>query len=348
MFFLLVAAFGTSLLIAMGASAWFTRRLEVLSDLWRFSPGLLSLLGALGANIPNYVASLDAAMTGQAGVGIGIIIGSNIYNVAVILGMTALASPARQGMRLSLEGARDARLVGGFTLAIMVATGAAAGFFSWKESPQISHQAMFQASFVLTACNLVTLGLFCALAIHALRRTPESPLPAKRVARQMESGDERASALPKHGGLKLRVLGEMLLALGIALGAVLVMVQTGQAAALAVHLPPAILSLVVLAVATSLPNTIVAFTLARTGRAEACVEEIFSSNGVNATLGIALPLLFWSGMQSDHFLVLLDGPLMIALTGMALLWVRQRRVSRAAGVLLLLVYLVWIVIHVLL
>jgi Ca2+/Na+ antiporter len=201
---------------------------------------------------------------------------------------------------------------------------------------------------MLIALNLLTLGLFCALAVHALRRAPEPHLPAKRAARQVGSGDGTARAVPKNRGLKRRVLGEMLLALGIALVAVLVMVQTGQAAALDIHLPPAILSLVVLAVATSLPNTIVAFTLARTGRAEACVEEIFSSNGVNAALGIALPLLFWSGIQSDRLLVMVDGPLMIALTGVALFWVRQQRISRAAGVLLALVYIGWIVIHVLL
>ena len=57
---LLLLVFVVSLLLAVGASAWFTRRLETISDLFDLSPGLLSLLGALGANIPNYVASLVA------------------------------------------------------------------------------------------------------------------------------------------------------------------------------------------------------------------------------------------------------------------------------------------------
>src|SRR5260370_36271786 len=101
MLYLLVVIFLISLLIAGGAAASFTRRLEVLSDIWHFSPGLLSLLGALGANIPNYAASLDAAISGQIGVGIGIIIGSNIYNIAIILGLVAFAAAARQGVALS-------------------------------------------------------------------------------------------------------------------------------------------------------------------------------------------------------------------------------------------------------
>jgi cation:H+ antiporter len=334
-----------SLLIAVGASAAFTRRLEVVSDLWRFSPGLLSLLGALGANIPNYVASLSAAVSGQAGVGIGIIIGSNIYNIAVILGIAAFASPTHHGLILSRQEAQDARLVGGTTLAMMVTTGLAAGFFSWKVSPDTSHQATVPAGMALLALNLLTLGLFCLLSLHAFRRTPEPHLLAKRAARHL---DRATKARSRSRWSIVRILCEMTLALGIALGGVIVMVQVGQAAAVDVHLPPALLSLIVLAIATSLPNTIVAFTLARTGRASASVEEVFSSNSVNAALGIALPLLFWSGTQSDRFLVMLDGPLMITLTFVALLCVLKQRVSRTVGWLLILVYIGWIVIHVLL
>lgn len=45
----------------------------------------------------DYVASLSAAISGQVGDGIGIVIGSNIYTIAVILAMAAFASPTRHG-----------------------------------------------------------------------------------------------------------------------------------------------------------------------------------------------------------------------------------------------------------
>jgi cation:H+ antiporter len=346
MVFVLIAGFVTSLLISVGAAASFTRRLEIISDHLHFSPGLLSLLGALGANIPNYVASLAAAISGQVGVGIGIIVGSNIYNIAVILGISAFASPARQGMTLSHQEAQDARVVGGITLALIVMAGLATGVFSWRVSPSLSLQAMLEARIALLVLNLLTLGLFGALAAHALRRHgPEELFPTQSVARDT---DPVRSASPLRSWETRRVLGEMIVALCIALLGVIVMVQAGEAAALDLHLPSAILSLIILAVATSLPNTVVAFTLARTGRASASIEEVFSSNGVNAALGIALPLLFWSSIQGDRFLVTLDGPLMVALTGVVLLLMLKRRVSRAVGLLLVLVYVAWILIHVLL
>lgn len=123
MMYPLIAVFVISLLIVVEASALFTRRLEIISDRLRFSPGLLGLLGALSANIPNYVAALDAAVSHRINIGIGIIIGSNIYNIAVILGLSAIAFPTHQGITLSQHEAQDARVVGVFTLVMMATPG---------------------------------------------------------------------------------------------------------------------------------------------------------------------------------------------------------------------------------
>ncbi len=342
MFYLLIALFVLSLLIAAGASAAFTRRLEVISDHFHFSPGLLSWLAALGANIPNYAASLVAASSGQVGVGIGIILGSNIYNLAVILAVTAFASPTPHGLRLLPQETREVRRVGWFTLAMMLTTVLAVGFFSWSVSPSHSSSTARFASSALLLCNVLTIGLFGALSVVTLRHSSAEPASAKRV---IKHGNEAKGVHSRQTWPLLRVLGEMILALALTLGGIMVMVRSGEAAASDIHLSPVILSLVILAIATSLPNTIVAFILARTGRASASVEELFESNGVNATLGIALPLLFWSGLQSDRFLVVLDGPLMLALTALALFSVFRQRVSRAVGFLLFAVYLGWVVLH---
>ena len=129
---LLVLVFVTSLLLAVGASAWFTRRLEIISDLFDLSPGLLCLLGALGANIPNYVASFVAAASGQFVVGLGIILGSNIYNMAIILGISTFASQAQHGLALTRTAAQDVRVVATSTLAIMLTTLLAVGLLAWR------------------------------------------------------------------------------------------------------------------------------------------------------------------------------------------------------------------------
>ena len=339
---LLLLVFVVSLLLAVGASAWFTRRLETISDLFDLSPGLLSLLGALGANIPNYVASFVAVASGQYVVGLGIILGSNIYNMAIILGISTFASKARQGIVLTRTAAQDVRVVAAYTLAIMLTTLLAVGLLSWRAGGATLPLSI-PVTVVLLATNLLSLGLFCMLAFHSLQRVPhrhsvtETPTALIDEADYLPPGKRRMAAT--------RSLGEAVLALVLALGGVIVMVQTGQAFAVDIHLSQAILGLVVLAVATSLPNTVVAFTLARTNRASACMEEVLSSNSINASLGIALPLLLWQHIHPDPVLLFPDALLMVALTLTALIGALRQRVSRLTGFLLVLVYVSWVVVH---
>src|SRR5436305_1350612 len=168
---LLLLVFVVSLLMAVGASAWFTRRLETISDLFDLSPGLLSLLGALGANIPNYVASLVAAASGQLVVGLGIIIGSNIYNIAIILGISTFASKARHGIALTRKAVQDVRVVAVYTLAILGTTWLAIALLSQSGRATLHAQSSVLTT-LLIITNLFSFGFFGALAFHALHRVP--------------------------------------------------------------------------------------------------------------------------------------------------------------------------------
>lgn len=143
-----------------------------------------------------------------------------------------------------------------------------------------------------------------------------------------------------------RLSDKVVLSLLIALMGVVVMVQSGQTVSIKLHLPQALTSLVVLAVATSLPNTVVAVSLARTGEADASVEEIFSSNSIVIALGIALPLLFWQGALYDRSILFLDLPLAIVLTLGMLSGVFRRRISHTFGVTLLCFYAAWVIVHI--
>ena len=70
--------FAAALVVALRATAAFTRLLEALGDRWRVSPGLLGLVSALGANMPNYAAALTTSAGRQLLTGQQIIVGSNV------------------------------------------------------------------------------------------------------------------------------------------------------------------------------------------------------------------------------------------------------------------------------
>lgn len=351
---LLLVAFAAALLVALAASAWFTRTLEALCDRLGLSIGLLSLLSALGANIPNYAASLVAFAEGQAGVGISIIIGSNIWNLGIILGISTFAPPTGHGLPLRKEG-RDIRLVALYTIAIALLTLLALTLFEAGLPGGGSHLS-FAATLAITATNLLTLTLFGVLVAHALHRFPhaseevsteEAANNAEKAFASMETAVPVAPNMAVFGETP-RSIVTAVFALLIALGGVIIMVQAGQAFAQDVHLSPVLLGLVVLAAATSLPNTVVAVSMARSNRVAACVEEVLTSNNINIVLGSSLPLLLWHMVLLDHLLVMLDTPLMVTLTLIVLACLPRGRISRLVGLLLVAVYASWVVVHVLL
>ncbi|MDZ7372075.1 MAG: calcium/sodium antiporter [candidate division KSB1 bacterium] len=62
----------------------------------KISPLVIGLtVVAYGTSMPEMVVSLKAALSGQGGLSIGNVVGSNIFNIAVILGFSALISPLR-------------------------------------------------------------------------------------------------------------------------------------------------------------------------------------------------------------------------------------------------------------
>src|SRR5215469_1951263 len=163
-----------SLVIVMVTSAWFTRRLEALCEMFGLSIGMLSLLSAIGANIPNYVASADAIISGHVDVGIGIIVGSNIYNIAIILAICTLASPGASGIALNAQESQDVRGIAGYALTIMLSiVGVLILLAAMPVAGEV--QRAGSASFLVSGASVVVLGIFSALVIHILRRSHPAP-----------------------------------------------------------------------------------------------------------------------------------------------------------------------------
>jgi cation:H+ antiporter len=319
-------SFSVALGLTLGASTWFIRLLEGASDQWHLSAGLLSFVSAVGANIPNYGASLAAFVSGQGMLGLGIIIGSNLYNLAIILSLSILVTPGRHGIMLSLHEMRDVRRVGLFATLMGITTLVAFVVFVIPQQ---------FARLDALGVNGMTLILFMGIAWHAFQRNPDL-----RASRSVPSIGLRSTPS--------RQIVLILCALLLAMGGVIGMVQAGQMDAAIIHLPAALLSLVVLAVATSLPNTVVAYQLARTARGSTCIEEVLSSNSINIALGSALPLLIWPVTLTGSALVTLDTPLLGGL-GLVILWyVSRKRLSRLVGYTLGAGYVLWVLAHVLL
>lgn len=119
--FILVA--GGLVLLVVGGGALVSGAVA-LAQRWGLSPLVIGVtLVGMGTSLPELLTSLRAAMAGSPGLAMGNVVGSNIANILLILGLTALVRPV-------LVGRETWRADGLSLLAVTVACAIAIGVLS--------------------------------------------------------------------------------------------------------------------------------------------------------------------------------------------------------------------------
>jgi len=93
------------LLLLVGGGEALVRGASGIAILARVTPAVVGLtIVAAGTSMPELVVSLQAAIRGSPGLSLGNVVGSNIFNIAAVLGLTALVRPLRiQGNTVRFE-----------------------------------------------------------------------------------------------------------------------------------------------------------------------------------------------------------------------------------------------------
>ena len=84
--------FAAGAAVSLAASWLLVSRLERLGERAGFSEAWLGLVAALAADAPEITSAVTALARGQASVGAGVIIGSNVFNLAALLGLAAVVA----------------------------------------------------------------------------------------------------------------------------------------------------------------------------------------------------------------------------------------------------------------
>ena len=82
--------FVISLAVTLAASEAMVRGLDRLGARLGFSGALLGLLTALGADAPEIASAVASLQARARDVGLGVVLGSNIFNLAALLGLSAI------------------------------------------------------------------------------------------------------------------------------------------------------------------------------------------------------------------------------------------------------------------
>ena len=84
--------FVAGVVVSLSASWLLVSRLERLGDRAGLSETWLGLVAALAADAPEITSAVTALAGGQASIGAGVVIGSNVFNLAALLGLSAVVA----------------------------------------------------------------------------------------------------------------------------------------------------------------------------------------------------------------------------------------------------------------
>src|SRR5258708_18612491 len=86
------AVFAAAAALSLGASAVLVVRLERLGARLGLSEALLGLVAALAADTPEVTSAVTALAHGQHDIGTGVVLGSNVFNLAALIGLGAVVA----------------------------------------------------------------------------------------------------------------------------------------------------------------------------------------------------------------------------------------------------------------
>jgi cation:H+ antiporter len=273
---------------------------------------------SLGTSAPELFVSLNSVFQGSDALALSNVVGSNIFNVMVVLGSSALVLPLRVESRLVR---RDVPLMIAVSAAVWGM--ASAGRVTW------------QAGLALL------LGLIIN-TIWEIRTAREQPDDSESAEPEIE--DNAAE-----GGWHLAVLR---LIAGIAVLTVgsKVLVSGATSAATLLGVSEAVIGLTIVSAGTSMPELITSLVAALRGRTDLAIGNVVGSCLLNLMLVLGGTALVTGsqGLNVSPDLIHDDLPVML-LTSLACLpifWTRGR-ISRLEGGLLLSLYVLYIVDNVL-
>ena len=266
---------------------------------------------AFGTSMPEFVVNMVSVAEGSTELAITNILGSNIINTFVILGLTALVYPIASRKR-----SRD------FDIPMSIIAGVLVMLFVFFQVPMGE-----QTRGIGRVGGVVLLLVFCYFLYDTFRHAKDHPKESEELAAEpKEIPTRRAIALILGGFIGLCVGGELI-------------VKSAVDLAVRMGVSEAIIGLTIVALGTSLPELATSVIAATKHNSDIALGNVFGSNIFNvffvlATSAMIHPLPAYDGIELDAIMAALGS----VIVWMAVKIDKKRKVQRWAGALLLLVY----------
>lgn len=306
-----------AILIGIAGLVWSADRFVAgaasIAKVFGVAPMIIGLtIVSFGTSAPEVMVSVIAAFSGAGDLAVGNAIGSNIANIALVLGATTLIAYIPVQAHLL----RD-------ELPILLLVTLAAGYMLWD-------------ALLSVAEGWILLGLLVPSIWYLVH------IKQKSFSKEEVSEEEELPELSRNAAILWFIVGLALLVISSK-----ILVWGAETAALHFNVSPLIIGLTIIAIGTSLPELAASVLSAIRGHHDIALGNIIGSNLFNLLAVMSIPGIVGSQQMdalvfSRDYMTMLGVTLLLALALVAVLFIsKTKRIGKVSGVLLLISYFVY-------
>lgn len=295
-------------LLALGAK-WLVEGASGLALSFGIRPIIVGMtVVAFGTSMPEFVFNLAATLKGSNDLGLGNILGSNIANIALVLGVCALIQPIKINKNL-------------IKVEYPFVLGTAVLFF-----------LMALDGVIGKVDGIILTSIFIVFIIYMIKN---GAIPVEHL--QAEAPDP-SKKIPAAKQVFIAILGLSLLVLGAHL-----MVDSATTIARALQISELVIGLTIIAIGTSLPELAASVMSTIKKEDDISLGNVLGSNIFNILFVIGILSIFLPTLAEGETTLTLHFPAMLFVTILLLPLLRfKKEISRLDGAFLLVLYVTYL------
>ncbi len=320
-----IAVFIVSLFVLIKAADYFTNCSEKIGLALKISPFIIGItIVSIGTSLPELATSIVAIFNGQTEIVVANVIGSNITNILLIIGLATLAARVLVVERSLID--LDLPLLAAATTLLIVVI--------WDRQVTAPEGA------------LLFIGYFVYLAYTVSTRKKEVKREKEEVATETKELKkeltEKEEDKKRKAGLSLNVIIILIVSgLFIYFGASYT-VQSLIKIAEILSISPSIVAMTAVALGTSLPELVVSIRAVLKKKYEIAIGNIFGSNIFNILVVTSVPS-FFKTLSVDITTFTIGIPFIIGVTILFIFSGISKKIHNWEGIFYLLIYVLFIV-----
>ena len=264
---------------------------------------------AFGTSAPEFAVSMQSLAKGSTDMLLGNVIGSNILNILLILGIASIIHPIK---------IKDNTVKKELPLCLLISTLLVVLFLDIRLANGLVNQ--------ITRSDAIVIILFFTIFLYYLIS----------LARQKKKEDDEEPKFKLEKSLLFVLIGLG----GIILGSNLV-VNNASSIAKALGLSERVIALTIIAFGTSLPELVTTIVSSRKGEQDLLLGNIIGSNIFNACVVLGIPVALYGTITPSSFNYV-DLIMLIGSAFLLFIFSESRRtITRLEGALMLLVFAVY-------